>query len=348
MVFSPLISVIIPVYNTQHYLTRCLDSILQQSYSHLEIILLDDASTDNSGYICKEYARKDSRVKSFHFSQNTGVSIRNYGIDKASGKYISFVDSDDFLDKDTYKTAVTLLKRFPQADAVRWGVQSILPNGVIKEWNNLHFKQGLLQRSDIYCLLTQVLKAQEAHNICLFLLSASLVRKYKIRFPVNLLHGEDLYFTTRYLLHSHYIYSITGCKFYNYVQHASSVSHHYTLQDIQWYTNKIKEIKNMLCQEQAPQDLLEAFNSKFKKINFTILYRLASLQIPFAQATKALTQFLAQPEVQEMLSASKQSPDYWYKSLLFWLVWHKYNRVALATMKIFIFMRHISGYRICR
>ena len=346
MSFAPLISVIIPVYNTQCYLAQCLDSILQQTYPHLEIILLDDASTDDSQLICEKYARKDSRIKNFRFNQNTGVSIRNYGIDKASGKYISFVDSDDFLDKNTYQTAVSLLEQYPQADAVRWGIQSILPSQTVKDWHNLRFKQGLLQQADIRCLLTQILKAEEAHNICLFLLSASLVREHKMRFPVNLRHGEDLYFTTRYLLHSTCIYSITALKLYNYVQHKSSVSHHHTLQDIQWYTNNIKEMKNMLRQEQASQELLEAFNSKFKKINFAVLHRLVSLRLPFAQAEEILGRFLLQPEVQQMLPASRQTPDCWYKNLLFWLVWHKHTRLALAMMKFFILIRRMLGDKI--
>lgn len=346
MAFSPLISVIIPVYNTQRYLARCLDSVLQQSYPKLEIILLDDASADDSGLICEEYARKDKRIKSFRFNKNTGVSIRNYGIDKASGEYISFVDSDDFLDKNTYQTAVSLLEQYPQADAVRWGLQVILPNGAVKQWHNLHFKQGLLQRADICCLLTHMLKAKEAHNICLFLLSASLVKAYNIRFPSNLLHGEDLYFTTRYLLHSTCIYSVTKRKFYNYVQHASSVSHHHSLQDIQWYTNNIKEMRNMLQQEQASQELLEAFDSKFKKINFDVLYRLVSLRLPFVQATALLEQFLSQPEVWQMLPASRRTPDCWYRNLLFWLVLHKHSRLALATMKSLVLMRRMLGYKI--
>lgn len=97
MAENALISVIVPVYNTQEYLKRCVDSILGQSYSNIEIILVNDGSTDNSGRICDEFAQNDSRIKVIH-KQNGGLSdARNAGIAVAKGKRICFVDSDDMI-----------------------------------------------------------------------------------------------------------------------------------------------------------------------------------------------------------------------------------------------------------
>ncbi len=94
-----LISVIIPVYNAEEYLKECLDSVLNQTYTNLEIILVDDGSLDNSGRICDEYAQSDSRIKVIH-KENGGVSVaRNSGIDASSGELIVFVDADDYLDE---------------------------------------------------------------------------------------------------------------------------------------------------------------------------------------------------------------------------------------------------------
>ena len=99
---NPLITVIIPVYNVEKYLQRCLDSVIAQTYQNLEIICIDDGSTDCSGEICEQYAIKDERVKVFH-QENQGVSAaRNKGLDMASGEYIAFVDSDDYILKDMY------------------------------------------------------------------------------------------------------------------------------------------------------------------------------------------------------------------------------------------------------
>lgn len=93
-----LVSVIIPVYNSESYLHRCVDSLLTQSYTDFELILVDDGSRDSSSDICDEYARKDSRVKVFH-KENAGVSsARNLGLDNATGEFVVFVDSDDWVD----------------------------------------------------------------------------------------------------------------------------------------------------------------------------------------------------------------------------------------------------------
>ena len=98
-----LISVIVPIYNVEVYLKRCVDSIRNQTYKNLEIILVDDESPDNCGKICDEYAQKDDRIKVIH-QKNKGLSgARNAGIEIATGKYIAFVDSDDYIESTMYE-----------------------------------------------------------------------------------------------------------------------------------------------------------------------------------------------------------------------------------------------------
>lgn len=98
MVIEALISIIIPVYNVEPYLCQCLDSVIGQTYKNLEILIIDDGSTDGSGKICDEYAERDERIKVFH-TENRGLSAaRNVGLDKANGKYIVFIDSDDWFE----------------------------------------------------------------------------------------------------------------------------------------------------------------------------------------------------------------------------------------------------------
>ncbi len=97
---NDLITIVVPIYNVEKYLRKCIDSIIQQTYKNLEIILIDDGSTDDSGKICDEY-KNQQRIKVIH-KQNGGLSdARNIGIDNANGKYITFVDSDDFITKDS-------------------------------------------------------------------------------------------------------------------------------------------------------------------------------------------------------------------------------------------------------
>ena len=98
-----MISVIVPIYKVEPYLNQCVESILCQTYSDLEILLIDDGSPDRCGQICDEYEKQDSRVKAFHI-QNQGLSAaRNVGLQNAEGEYIGFVDSDDWIEPEMYE-----------------------------------------------------------------------------------------------------------------------------------------------------------------------------------------------------------------------------------------------------
>ena len=109
---TPLISVIIPVYNVEKYLRRCLDSVIAQTYQNIEIICVDDGSIDESGRICDQYAVRDAHIKVIH-QENQGLSAaRNRGLDAAEGEYIAFVDSDDYILEDMYKKMLDMLLNY--------------------------------------------------------------------------------------------------------------------------------------------------------------------------------------------------------------------------------------------
>ena len=109
---KPLISVIVPIYNCARYLPQCIESILAQTYTNLEIILVDDGSTDNSRKICNDYAAMDLRIKVIH-QANAGVSVaRNIGLKWARGEYIGFVDADDYIAKDMYEYLYSLIFKY--------------------------------------------------------------------------------------------------------------------------------------------------------------------------------------------------------------------------------------------
>ena len=112
MAQETMLSVIIPVYNVEEYLAKCVDSILNQSYTNLEVILVNDGSKDSSGSICDAFAQKDSRVRVIH-KENGGLSsARNAGIEAAKGEYITFVDSDDWIEADAYAHLLELMQRY--------------------------------------------------------------------------------------------------------------------------------------------------------------------------------------------------------------------------------------------
>ena len=109
---TPMISVVIPVYNIEKYLERCVTSVQEQTYTNLEIVLVDDGSTDESGLICDKLAAKDSRIRVFHKENGGSSSARNLGIAKAGGEYIGFVDSDDYISRDMYELLYQAMQQY--------------------------------------------------------------------------------------------------------------------------------------------------------------------------------------------------------------------------------------------
>ena len=126
--FEDKITVIVPIYNAELYISKCIDSILKQTYSHLQIILIDDGSTDSSGKICDRYANLDKRVEVYHTTNNGLVAARKLGLQLAKGKYIGFVDADDYIEPNMFSELILNLIK-TDADFVH--------SGFIEEINEL-------------------------------------------------------------------------------------------------------------------------------------------------------------------------------------------------------------------
>lgn len=195
-----LVSIIIPTYNTAKYLPACLDSIINQTYQNLEIILIDDGSTDNSYEIAKEYAQKDSRIKLIH-QKNAGQSCaRNHGINLATGKYIGFIDSDDQIKKDFIEK---LLKPFSQQNTILsvCGVQykrlrqkstsNVYINPIRKKHKSESYKSYIL-----YLLAIDGRMYSSVNK----LYKTNIVKK--LSFDENLNFAEDTKFVLNYLSHA--------------------------------------------------------------------------------------------------------------------------------------------------
>ena len=126
---NDLISVIMPVYKVENYLPESIESVLNQDHRNLELILIDDGSPDRSGQICDEYAAKDSRVRVIHQKNGGAAAAKNAGLRIASGTYLSFVDSDDYLQPDVFGYMLTVLKQ-NDADAVQFSFQDVYRNRI--------------------------------------------------------------------------------------------------------------------------------------------------------------------------------------------------------------------------
>ena len=143
-----MVSVVLPIYNVEKYLERCLKSIVNQTYKNLEIILVDDGSTDSCSDICEEWAKKDERIKVIH-KTNAGLGMaRNTGIENAKGEYICFFDSDDYVALDTVEKAYSLAKK-TDADIVTFGHTDVKSTGVIGEIVIPHPEKNIYEGNEV-------------------------------------------------------------------------------------------------------------------------------------------------------------------------------------------------------
>ena len=232
---NPLISIIIPAYNVEQYLTACLSSIEQQTYQNFEVILIDDGSIDSTGAMCDTVATKDDRFKVIH-QKNQGVSVaRNKGIEKARGEYIAFIDSDD-------KITPEYLSSFSLKNDIE------IQGHVIYEKN--------IQRSVIYS--KRKVQKDVAKVFCLGpfnsavwgkIFKTSIIKDNKIVFPVNLCFSEDTIFLLQYIKHCKTL-AVFDAAEYIYINHSGSLTDKkYPMNDMMLKEKMIVESYKLLFPE---------------------------------------------------------------------------------------------------
>lgn len=207
------ISVIVPVYNVEKYLPKCIDSILQQTFTDFELLLIDDGSPDNSGIICDEYASKDNRIQVIH-KKNAGVSAaRNTGLEYAQGKWITFVDSDDWLEKDCFQTCINHIKAY-NLDLLQFSYKQIDKTKKIQ----LHIEQTPKLKFEQYI-------ASKKINLTVWggFFNKEIITKNNIKFDTRLKLGEDQLFVYRYIASCNFCMKINH-SFYNYRYNNESAS----------------------------------------------------------------------------------------------------------------------------
>lgn len=196
-----LISFIIPVYNVEDYLRYCIDSIISQGISDYEIILVDDGSTDKSGEICEEYSRMDSRIKVEHTSNMGQSSARNTGIQLATGKYIAFIDSDDYYVKDSLEKFERHILENPNVDIVVGKVKTFFQDtGLTKpkcNYKNLLEIEGVSGEAAIRNLINT---GQFLQSVYSYFVKREILVKNNIHFNVKHKAYEDFDFTLKVFL----------------------------------------------------------------------------------------------------------------------------------------------------
>lgn len=233
------VSIIVPIYNAEKLLNRCIDSIVAQTNPNWELLLIDDGSPDGSGVICDEYAQKDARIKVFH-KPNGGVSsARNVGLDNAKGEWITFIDADDYVDSTFCEFQVT-----DDCDII------IKPNSIVGL--DLSQAEPIVKNIDKSCIeeyLSNNLSAKEYRVPWGKFIKASVIKN--IRFPLNQRIGEDTVFMLMILAQTHRIqYDVVGCYYWQKGETTDSVKYRLSCDESVRFASEILdkyESSNIQC-----------------------------------------------------------------------------------------------------
>ncbi|MDR1738969.1 MAG: glycosyltransferase [Candidatus Symbiothrix sp.] len=252
------VSVIIPIYNVENLIDRCLQSVVRQTYTDLEIIAVNDGSTDNSPNVIAQYAKTDARIVRVD-KPNGGLSdARNAGMDVATGQYLCFLDGDDWWESDFVET---MLRHLQQTDA------DLVCCNYVYVWDDgkrieKRFLSGLPDVLPPKEALAAYLKQQILASVCIKIFKREICEQYQLRFPKGAL-WEDLPFTMSYLLHSGSVGVIDRCL-YNYYQNRTSISRATdSLNVLQWMQSALQCVEmNEIAHPQEFRDENRCFITK--------------------------------------------------------------------------------------
>lgn len=219
-----IISIITPVYNAEEYLPKCIESILEQNFKAFELILIDDGSQDCSRNICEEYASLTNKIQFIH-KNNGGVSLaRNKGIEIARGKYITFIDADDYVKKDYLSSLYEAFQLIPNENGL-----------VIQGYTRFHEKEIVSIKRLEEKLYSLECEKEIFHDLALHLLgypwgklyNADIINRYNLAFPTGVNYGEDLIFMLNYLVHIDFISSSNATEYYYRSFNTNSLFYNY-------------------------------------------------------------------------------------------------------------------------
>ncbi len=305
-----VISIVIPVYNAEQYLRETLDAVQRQSYREYELLLINDGSTDKSGNICDEYAEKDPRIKVFH-RENSGPSVtRNFGVEKAEGEYIAFVDADDVID-DNYLEVLHQNMNQYEADLVLCDYERFYEDDLERK---VHY------RNSIYSVAIAKSKAELANvfknpSTNLFgvaiwgkLYKAEIIKKHGVRFPEDVSYEEDCCFNIQYY---DYVDTtvFTSETVYHYRQMKESLSKVYranTYGDLVNGFNKRKEFAKKIEMNELDMRKLDTI---FMIATINNYKKIAMTDMSFSEKRQAYKDTLSHKEAKEVFANVNLSPN---------------------------------------
>ena len=260
----PKVSIIVPVYKAEKYLPQCVDSILSQTFSDWECILVDDGSPDCSGVICDEYAQTDARIRVIH-KENGGVSsARNAGLEEACGEWICFVDSDDTIQPsylDDFEIDST------EVDLYMQGYVRVNGDKII----STHDFAGC-KKTDFFSVLAYSEDNHIVNSPWIKLFKRSIIVDNNVLFDTNTSYGEDHLFSLSYILHCKSIHYSLGHGYMYHLHETESLTQRIVpFREIMYYTLKAKKYQDQIAKESKGDDYLASVGLCFMRNYISIL-----------------------------------------------------------------------------
>lgn len=266
----PKVSIIVPVYKVEPYLKRCVDSLTNQTLKDIEIILVDDGSPDNCPKMCDDFAQLDSRIKVVHKQNGGAASARNIGLDLATGDYIAFVDSDDYIDKTMYESMLKI-SCDNNCDFVMCDCIKEYPDK--KEIYTHNIRTGFYDKKQLineyypHLLIMENIEYPATISNCLFLFRRKLIDDNSIRYDSGIKYSEDLLFGAKLLYKAESFYYMKGEAFYHYCMNPTSVTHVF---DSKKWDNYLRLHK--LIKEYFEKNLVYDFSVQIELVLLFFLY----------------------------------------------------------------------------
>ena len=217
----PLISIIIPIYNAGKYLSKCLHSIESQTYQDFEVILINDGSTDCSNEVCQKFANKDKRFTVITQTNGGASSARNRGIEVAKGEWITFIDADDYVEKDYLECLCKNIEN--EKTFIIQGLKQVSSKG--EEIKKIEFEDSILTDTEIQKAFDEKEIFEYGYTVAK-LYNRDIINKHNIKFNEQISYSEDMLFMLEYILHCNSIKFIEGAN-YNYITESSNLSQRY-------------------------------------------------------------------------------------------------------------------------
>ena len=311
------ISVIVPVYNVEKYLHQCVSSVLEQTYKNIELILVDDGSTDKSPDICDEYARCDKRVKVIHKTNGGLSSARNAGIKIATGKYLMFLDSDDFWNDN--KVLSGMFGSDSDKDVICFGYKEYFDNGYIDGRGTDDSSLFQCSESDVELLKNLIATGVITSSACTKAVKTKLITENEVFF-IEGITSEDIDWTARVIL-SAKSYAVFPCSFYAYRQRNDSIVHTIKYENLEMLAGNVER-----CVKYAqPIDNKELLDVYYNYVAYQyISFLMVSLLCENDNRTKLLLKYMKKYRwILNYHMNKKVKMVYWFNKIIGYRLMHQ-------------------------